>query len=109
MSTATAAPKKLTPKQARELADAEGKVAELAAKLDDAKAARDVIRDKLRERIAPRQSLTVGGVTVKVTPYSYDQFSLKSYVENGQKVTAAMRPFISTTDGEKWTVKRSDG
>jgi ABC-type transporter Mla subunit MlaD len=106
---ATAAPAKLKPltaQQAKQLADAEEAVAAAQAVLDDKRQTLEKLRAKLRERLPHRETLTVGGVLVRYTPYSFETFSLKDYKDAGLRVTAQMRRFVSTTRREKWTVKR---
>jgi hypothetical protein len=98
-------PKKLTAKQAKDLAAADAKVAAAQAKLDAAEEARVKVRNRCRPRLPSKEVTVVGGFSVKRTFYTYDTFSLKDYKAAGFKVTAQMRKHVHGQSGESWTVK----
>jgi hypothetical protein len=98
-------PKKLTAKQAKDLAAAEAKVNAAKAKYDEEKAALDKVRDRCRPRLPSREEVRIGGYVVKRTFYTYETFSLKDFKAAGFKVTAQMRKHVHEQSGESWTVK----
>jgi hypothetical protein len=83
-------PKKLTAKQAKDLAAAEAKVNAAKAKYDEASAERDKVRDRCRPRLPSREEVRIGGYVVKRTFYTYETFS---------------RKHVHEQSGESWTVK----
>lgn len=119
--SATATTPKLTAAQARKLHDTEVAVLQLEAQVKLAKATRDELRERYRDRLqlsadpkeAEKGILTAiaGGVIVRVSPtVSADSFSLKRYTDLGHQVTAAMREAIAPGKPyDRWTVKAQAG
>lgn len=99
------APAKLTASQARKIAQAEGAYTAAKKALEDAKAEREKVRARYRDRVPAGVALIVGGFQVKRRIQSTGKrFSLGAYLKQ-HKLTAAMRPFVSESDHEVWEVR----
>ena len=119
--TATASKPKLTAEQARKLAEAEIALAQARAVLEQREKAAKELRDRYRGRLAPSDDPKdagkdvlvgeAGGWQIRVTSFmGGDYFSLKDYLAAGNKITAAMRAFVTRGQRrERWTVKRTKG
>lgn len=119
-ATATT-PALLSADQARRLHDADVKVKQLRAQLEDAERKLGEVKDRYRDRIPLSDDIneaaknirvtTVAGVTIRVAPsVSADSFSLKRYVDAGHQITDEMREGITTGKPyDRWTIKAAAG
>jgi hypothetical protein len=114
--TATAQPT-LSAAQAKALVLAEVAVGKLEAELDAAKQEREKLRKRYKVRLQPSTEkkdrgkdvvqAEAGGFLIRCSTFTGgSRFSLKSYIEAGHKITAAMRDHISPGDQqERWSWK----
>lgn len=110
-------PRRFTARDARAIAEAENRVAKLAAQLELATEERSRVRARLLPLLPPSadaaerdkgvRQATAGGFRVRVSPVAgHDMFSLKRYLQRGHELTEQMREAMNRTRGfERWTVK----
>jgi len=107
----------ITAKQAEQLLNADTRVRQLRAELEQAEGELAKARERYHARIPLSRdkderkrkirTASIGGVTVRVTPTrTGDKLSLKRYCDAGHEITPEMREAI--TPGrpyDRWTVK----
>lgn len=91
---------KLRADQARALVHAQARYDKAKRALDEARAERDQVLDRLLPKFEIGRWVTVAGWALRITMQrSGDRFRLSDYLEGGNKLTAAMRPYV-TAGGE---------
>lgn len=97
---------KLTAKQARVIAHAEGRVAEAERAFEEAKALRAQVRARYAERLPLGLVVKAGGYAIKrIEKSTGRKFRLSEFLKT-HKLTVAMRPFVSKPSTyEAWTVR----
>lgn len=110
-------PRPFTARDARAIAEAENRVAKLAAQLELATEERNRVRARVLPRLPPSadaaerekgvRQATAGGFRIRVSPVDgHDMFSLKCYLQRGHELTEQMREAMKRTSSfERWTVK----
>jgi hypothetical protein len=96
---------KLTKPAAIELRDAEVEYLVAKAELDDAKAKREQVRAKHAERLPYDEPVDAGGYRlVRKQRSSGERFRLSEYLK-AHPLTAAMRPFVSSSTYDALDIK----
>lgn len=99
-------PKTLTAAQAKKLAQAESAYTAAKDAFEAAKAEREAMRERYRDRVPLGEVLRVGGLRIKRrVQTSGPSFRLAAYLAD-HKLTQAMRPYVNKgTDFEVWDVR----
>jgi hypothetical protein len=94
------------PAELERLADAEDEVGHLRADLKTAEETRNGLRDRLRPLIPANEEGIAGNIRVKRSVFSKTSFSLADARKAGHDVPRKLRPFVSESEQERWTVRR---